>query len=481
VRWAIGISLVALLCSSCGLRASHEEALAAIQGNNDSTNRVPLASPAGPTGVAVPDAVTTTTPAGAVVTSAATPKPGKVATAPGQKPTSGGSGSAAGTSASGPAGKNPTAPRQCTGAEPAITIGTVGQQSGVFAPFLVPGVRAVQAWVVSVNAAGGVACHRIKYIVQDDGGDPSTAQSLVQQLVEGDKVAAMVYMDSPITGNATATYLTRKGIPVIGSEGGSDWFYSSPVYRPQITTGNTALAELVSGLARIGKPNGETKLGVLTCLEAALCSSLYGSAGDYAKANGLDLVYRAQASLTQPTFTATCQAAKSAGVQLFAAGMDTNSLIRLVKNCKSIGFAPHYITGGPLVAPSLIADPATDGFYVASYSALYSDLTNPQVGAMKAALAKYAPGVPASISATGGWAAALLFQYAVEHADAADSAGFLRALGTMKKNDLGGLTAPLTFEYGKNAARTACYWIGQVKSQALTQPTGVPAGRICDA
>jgi branched-chain amino acid transport system substrate-binding protein len=375
-------------------------------------------------------------------------------------------------------GKGPAAPRQCTGTESPVVIGTVGQQSGVFAPFLVPGLRAVQAWLASVNASGGVACHQIRYIVKDDGGDPSTAQSQVQELVEREKVAAMVYMDSPITGFATVKYLTDKGIPVIGSEGGSDWFYGSPVYRPQLTTGNTALGLLIAAMARIGKPNNETKLGVLTCLEAALCSSLYGSAPELAKANGLELAYRAQASLTQPSFTPSCQAAKNAGVQLLVGGLDTNSLIRLVKNCKSIGFAPKYITGGPLVAPPLIADDAADGFYVASYTSLYTEDTNAQIAAMKAALAKFAPGVPPSISATAGWASAQLFQYALERADSPDPAGLLKALGTVKNNDLNGLTAPLSFQLGKAPPRTACYWIGQVKANALAEPSGI-AGRTC--
>jgi hypothetical protein len=302
----------------------------------------------------------------------------------------------------------------------------------------------------------------------------------VQQLVEGEKVTAMVYMDSPITGNATVNYLTQKGIPVIGSEGGSDWFYSSPVYRPQLTTGNTALENLIAAIAVIGKAHGEKTLGVLTCLEAALCSSLYGAAPDLAKRNNLDLAYRALASLTQPTFTSTCQSAKSANVNLFVAGMDTNSIIRLIKNCAAIGFKPRYITGGPLVAPNLIADPASEGFYVASYTALYTDLINPQIKGMTDALAKFAPGVPPSISATAGWASAQLFQYALERATTASPAGLLAALGTMKKNDLNGLTAPLTFVNGQNPPRTSCYWIGQVQNRALGRPDGVPAGRICN-
>jgi branched-chain amino acid transport system substrate-binding protein len=477
---AAGLTTVALVSSSCGLQISHQQALDAIQ----PTVSIVAGQPADGSGTggadvsAAPSNGATSSGAGVTIPGAGT-SPGATLSQGTGRPTGSQSSVAQGTGNQGPGnGGGAVVGRTCTGTESTLTIGTVGEQSGIFAPFLVPGVQAVQAWVASVNAHGGVNCHPIKYIVKDDGGDPSTAQSEVQELVEQNHIVAMVYMDAPIAGNASVSYLSSHGIPVIGSEGGSDWFYTKPNYFPQITTGVTALGALIGAIAKIGAKSGKHTLGVLSCLEAALCSSLYGVAPGLASANHVTLAYRGQASLTQPSFTAACQAAQSAHVDMFVVGMDTNSIERLLANCDTINYHPLYITGGPLVAPALIADKAAEGFYVASYSDLYNDTANPQIKALVSTLAQYAPGIPPSIDATAGWASAQLFEYALEHASAATPAGIIAALDKVKNNDLDGLTVPLTFTAGANPPRTTCYWVGQVSKGTVIAPAGF-AGRTC--
>jgi hypothetical protein len=114
-----------------------------------------------------------------------------------------------------------------------------------------------------------------------------------------------------------------------------------------------------------------------------------------------------------------------------------------------------------------------------SYSDLYSDTANPQIKAMRDTLARYAPNVPPSISATAGWTAAQLFQLAMQKATAPTPKALLAALNTIKGNDLGGLTSPLTFSPGANAPRKVCFWVGQVHNQAVRAAPGLPTGRSC--
>jgi branched-chain amino acid transport system substrate-binding protein len=466
--------LLALVSSACGSRRSHEDALAAARGGvvGSGTNGGGASADDrtdGGSGVAGP---------GVAGTGGAGGGPGAAGGGGSAGSTSGGTGLTSGGGSAG-AALSPGSGASCSGPASTLAIGTVGEQSGIFGPFLSPMVKAIQAWVASVNAQGGVNCHPIKFIVKDDGGDPSVHQSQVQELVEEDHVIAIVGMDAVIAGNASVDYLTQKGVPVIGDEGGSSWFYTSPVYFPQITSGDLALQALVRAIAQIGAPQGKHTLGTVTCVEAALCSSLYGSVPALAQQNHLTLGYRGQASLTQPDFTSSCQSAKSAGVDLFIAGLDTNSIQRLLKNCASIGFNPLYITGGPLITPGLLADPRAEGFYVAPNTDLYTNAANPQIAAMRATLAKFAPGVPPSISATVGWTAAQLFQVALQKATSPTPAALLQALGTIKGNDLGGLTAPLSFTSGQPAAKVQCFWLGQVHDGGLRTPPGQPSGRIC--
>jgi branched-chain amino acid transport system substrate-binding protein len=390
--------------------------------------------------------------------------------------TSGGAASG-GSTGGGSTGGGTGAP-QCTGKEPTLNIGTVGEQSGVFGPFMVPITQGLQLWVKAVNARGGVNCHKIQLFVKDDGGDPSVHQSQVQELVEQRNVLALVATTAVLPGNSSVRYLESKGVPVIGNEGGSEWTYESPVYFPQIITGNTALATLVAAIAKVGKAQGKTKFGTVTCLEAALCSSLYGEAPQLSQKAGVSLVYRAQGSLTQPDFTSNCQAAKDAGVQMFLAGLDTNSIQRLLRNCQSIGFNPIYITGGPLVTPALLADPRAEGFLVGSGPDLYTDASNPAVAEFLTALRAYAPGQSPSVGAMTGWTAGKLFEAGLSGAAQSTRAGLLASMYKIKGDTLGGLTYPLTFTAGKPPPRVACLWIGQNKGGKLQPATG-DGGRFC--
>jgi hypothetical protein len=160
--------------------------------------------------------------------------------------------------------------------------------------------------------------------------------------------------------------------------------------------------------------------------------------------------------------------------------MDTNSIERVIKDCTSIGYHPRYFTGGPLVTPGLAADPQAEGFYLASYVDLYNDTSNTQIRAMRSALVRYAPGLPPSIGTTVGWAAAQLFGWAVDHARSPTPSGLLHALDSIRLDDLGGLTGPLTFHTGQDASRTTCFWLGQIHRGGVRAPPGLQQGRICD-
>src|SRR5207245_1137951 len=262
---------------------------------------------------------------------------GQAATGPGQAapesgtggaPTAGGvsrSGATAGGS-TGAGAATASGTTSCLQKKSTVTIGTVGQQSGVAGGTIAGGAKAVQAWVAMVNARNGVNCHPVKYIVLDDGGDPSRNQSLVQQLVEQDHAIAMVYVDAPLTGQASLNYLTSKRVPVVGTELGSPWVYSSPMYFPQGASGNLVYAVIVAAVAAIGKPNGQNKIGTLECVEVNICSGADATVRKYASQFGLVDVYDGHGSLVQPDYTASCQAAQSAGAQILLIALDANSI-----------------------------------------------------------------------------------------------------------------------------------------------------------
>lgn len=444
---------MAILSASCASRVSHEELLAAAQGSGEAVKSNDALA-AGDQQATVSDAP--------LVDGAAT-----TATTLASGTITGG-----GTLTTSPATGTATAAARCTTPRETLTIGAVGEQSGIFGPVIGGTVKAVQAWVASVNATGGINCHPLRYIIKDDRGDPSTHQAQVRELVEQENVVAFVMMDAPIPGRSSVQYLTQKGVPVIGTAGGEDWYYDSPVFRPQMTTGTRALEGIIHMLSKVGPPKGKTRLGTITCVEVDLCASLYRNADRLAKQVGLQLVFQAQTSILAPSdYRGPCQQAKDANVEMFFLGADTNSIQRILAACDSVGFHPIYASGGILVTKELVSDPRAVGFLIAPSTPLYTDMSIPSIVDMHRVMKKYLPGYAVNAPVAVGWAAAMLFQKILERTpEPVTREGILRAAGTIKNDNLGGLGPELSFTFGQNAPPTTCYWAGRVSADKSFEP-----------
>ena len=394
-------------------------------------------------------------------------------TGPGAEETGSGSGSGGATSGSGggtdgspgPA----TAGEGCTGREKPIVIGTVGQQTGVAGAAIGDGPRGVAAWAAEQNAKGGLNCHRIRYIILDDGGDPSRNQALTQQLVEQEGAIAIVHSDAPLSLQGSRAYLERNRIPVIGSEGGSDYFYDIPTFFPQVPSGNVLAEATARGIADMLTPEQRESVAIIGCIENPTCKQV----GQNAAKAGLRVVYEAQASLTSLDFTSQCNAAKQAGAKVFVLGMDPNSLNRIGASCRAVNFRPVYAASSSVVIPSLAKDPNLDGLIVPGQAKPWMLTDVPSVAAFQAALARYAPGVTPSPAALSGWTSAKLFERgAAALGDEPTSEDLLKGLYSIRDDDLGELTHPLTFTAGRGAPRVVCWYRVQAREGTFVSTDG---------
>jgi branched-chain amino acid transport system substrate-binding protein len=96
-----------------------------------------------------------------------------------------------------------------------ITIGATAAKTGPAAAFYESSLGA-QAYVAKVNAAGGVNGWKLKYIVLDDGYEPTRAVDGVKRMVEQDRVFALVSMFGTPSNAATMPYVVQRGIPDVG-------------------------------------------------------------------------------------------------------------------------------------------------------------------------------------------------------------------------------------------------------------------------
>jgi ABC-type branched-subunit amino acid transport system substrate-binding protein len=350
-------------------------------------------------------------------------------------------------------------------------------QSGVIANAIGGGPRAVQAWVQAMNAKGGVACHPIRYIVTDDGGDPAKHTALVQQLVEQQNVIAFVQMNSPLAGHSSVKYLESKGVPVIGSEGASPWFYESPMFYPQAASGDDFLGGSIIAVAQQAKAKGMSKIGSMACIEATICSRVNQVLKTYAeRVPGVSVVYTGSASLTATDYTSQCLAAKNAGVQALVAAFDYTGIQRVAKSCAAVNFRPMYGTISEAAAPDIAKDKNLDGLVIATNTAPWFAPGLAQISLYNQVMKQFDV-VPSADSAQG-WVSALLFAEAAKKLPATPaSKDLVTGLNAIKNNDLGGTTGKLSFTAGEKHSAPLCYFPVQTSGGTWVSLNGFK--RVC--
>jgi len=389
---------------------------------------------------------------GAATAGAGSAASGSAAAQPGARSAAGTPG-AASPAAGGAAPAAPSTP----GAP--IVVGSVGTSSGIVGAALGPGLPAVRAWVAMINAGGGIKGHPVKHVFADDGGDPARHRQLVQQMVERDKVVAFVFNFAPLSGQSSIDYLNQKRVPVIGDSGAAQWYYESPMFFPQFTTGRPYVEAMIRAAAAETIPQGKKKLAILNCQEAQFCVDADKLWPELAPKLGYELVFRRQTSLAQPDYTAECLAAKNAGAEVFGLAMDGNAIGRVASACGRSGFKPIYFIHHSTLLKEQASDPNTAGILVPIPARAYFDKTNPKVVRYQQALAKYAPGEEIRQNSFAGWVAAEDFELAANRApDPTTSAGILEGLWSFNGETLDNITLPLTYPREGKTPQKICWY-----------------------
>jgi ABC-type branched-subunit amino acid transport system substrate-binding protein len=358
----------------------------------------------------------------------------------------------------------------CTGSKAPIVLGAVGQLSGVLGAAFIGGTRAIQAWISSVNASGGLGCHPVRYVTADDGGDPSRHLSLVRKLVEQDKVIAMLYQTALLTGQASRDYLLSKKIPLIGQEGGELHTFDSPLFFNHGTSGKALFDFTLVAGARIAKAAGQTKVGTLVCQEVSACKTNEQSWSTLGPKFGLDVVYRGQASLLTVDFTSQCLAAKNAGVQVLGVSFESTGIHRIAQSCASVGYKPVVVCTSVQSNLDFRDDENLEGVVIAQPYRPWFLTDTPGMQTYQRILKQFAPDLVLDSASINGWTAAQLFSRATAafKEDVVTSDGIVQALAAVKNDDLGGLTYPLSFSTDKAQEPKACGWIVRVQNGNFT-------------
>lgn len=357
----------------------------------------------------------------------------------------------------------------------AIPVGSICSCSGVQAASAGKVADATKAWAAEVNAGGGVNGHPVKLYSLDDGADPAKALQDAKQLVEQDKVIAIVGEVS-VADEAFADYVKAKAVPVVGGLTIEAPFATNSDFYP---TGPGAAVLTVASL-QAAKSDSRKAFGAMYCAESPVCAQFVPLAQLAGQLTGLS-VHSAKVSSSAPSYTAPCLELRGQGVDNLLIATNGTVETRIVDACAQNGFKP-LVTGDLITfAAQFLADPAFEGSVWAAPGANYLDNSVPGVKAFTAAMNTYAPGLTKSpqynadllLTYTGG----KLFQAAAKAAGGlsptSTPADVVKGLDALKGETLDGLTAPLTFTAGQPSFPT-CYTNDKLTKGTLVTQNATP-------
>jgi branched-chain amino acid transport system substrate-binding protein len=303
---------------------------------------------------------------------------------------------------------------------------------------------AEKAYYDYVNDHGGISGRKIDFTVLDDSYDPSKTVPLTQQLVEQNKVFAVVGSLGTAPGLATWGYLNRNKVPqVLLATGDSYWGYSFKKY--PWTTGwqpdYPGESKLYGRYIAASIP--DAKVGVLYQNDAYGKNYLAGLRVGLAERKA-EIVDAESYDVTAPSVTQQILALKSKGADTFVVFATPNATITALVTATKIGWDPKATIINNVSANRLFllaaaaAGAKVDGTISTTYVA--SSTTQRSLAGVKLAsqiLDQYAPTLKSSFDRGDsnimyGFGVAWTFVYAMQHAGQNPTrASLMKALHSM--------------------------------------------------
>jgi len=402
---------------------------------------------------------------GAVLTAAALVVSG-CSSSGGTKNSGGNSTPPAGGSSS-PAGSTAAAPKGSP-----IKIGVIASLSGAQASSSNQSETVAPAWADYVNKQlGGINGHPVQVIVKDDAGQPTTAASAVNELINQKVVAILVGSDNLVPAFDAAAQ--KAGVPLVsGTANAADW-YTKPLMYPTVTDVASGLIGQMIVAKQFGKA---TKFADLYCAEVAACSQ--ANAPLKATAGKMGVKFTALAvSATATSYTAQCLALKQQKVDYAQLNFSTEAAVKFVKDCQAQGYNPTWGSSGQAIGKShtKLSNFTAFGPAYAFPSASTGGAFDTYASAMK----KYAKDDNWKYgAATFAWTGLVAIQKAlasVTPTATATTTDVVNGLDAFKEETLGGITAnKLTFTKGKPVPFLGhpCFFVIGVKDKKITVPAG---------
>jgi branched-chain amino acid transport system substrate-binding protein len=142
-----------------------------------------------------------------------------------------------------------------------IKLGLIADLTGPFSSSFTTSAKGIQAYVQMVNSHGGINGHKLSYVVADTTSTLTGAQTAAEELVQRDKVFAVV--DDSAVFSGAEPYLLQQGVPAAGGAfDGPEW--NSPKnFNLFASTGVTDYNSVNSAVGKFMKAHGVTTCGAV--------------------------------------------------------------------------------------------------------------------------------------------------------------------------------------------------------------------------
>jgi len=350
-----------------------------------------------------------------------------------------------------------------------IVIGNIGTYSGLVT-VVAPTRKVLEAWVQEVNDNGGLSGKRVRLIVKDDTGNATRALAAARELVEQEKVDAIVGQMS-LFDQAWASYISSTDVPVIGGLPFQATFATNASFFP---SGGNQIARAYTELD-VAKEYG-SNFGQLYCAEAPGCKIDSDLFRQFATKVDVNFPVSQTISASQPNFTAQCQNLIDADVDTYQVGHTSDVALRVMDACFAQGLRARQITTGGIATDEWLTHKSAEGTIDVGSNFPFFDTSTPGTKAYNDLRKEYGlTGKELSgASGTYVYAGAELFEAAVKGVGEAEvtRASLKKALYAMKGETLDGVAPPLTFN-PDGPTLVNCFVVSTLKNGEWSAPDGL--------
>ncbi|NEO86505.1 MAG: ABC transporter substrate-binding protein [Spirulina sp. SIO3F2] len=337
--------------------------------------------------------------------------------------------------------------------DPEIVIGVIVPLTGdVSLTSGRPTLEGIELAVQMINEEGGFEIKEQRYpvelIVADDQDDPSLAAAAAHQLINQDKVVALVGM--PLSRNAipVAQVAEAAGIPMISSKSTNPQTTAGKEYVFRVTFTDAFQAEVIATLVR-------------DKLQVQRAAVLYDVASDYNKYlaesfqtafenRGGDVVAFETYVTDNPQFEQSLEAIKLAQPEVLFLPNYPAEVLNQAQMARDLGLDIPLIGADSWTGFGDFSDPALEGaLYTADWS---DDIDTPQTTAFLAAYRQQYNHVPTSAAALGYDAIQLLFT-AIQTQDSFEPQ--MIQTGLTQIRDYPGVTGSISYGQGGDPSKDA--------------------------